>query len=140
MSRHRVFVYGSLLAGLPNDRHLAGARALGAATMTGLALHDYAPGCYPAAVVVADDGVVRGEVYEVDDAGLARLDRLEGHPSFYRRAPREAELEHGPAVLAWVYLMRGPGREGLGDRIASGDWRAHLAAYVRRRWAPGASP
>lgn len=130
VTRHRVFVYGSLLAGLPNDRHLVGARLLGAATMSGLTLHDYAPGAYPAAV----DGVgdVTGEVYEVDDVGLARLDRLEGHPRFYRRVPRAAELAHGPELLVWVYLMGNAGREGLGEPIASGDWRAHLAAYCRR--------
>lgn len=31
--------------------------------------------------------IVKGEVYEVDAAGLRAIDRLEGHPTAYRRSP-----------------------------------------------------
>ena len=72
---HRVFVYGTLLGGGPNHRLLRRSRLVGEdTTADGFALHNLGP--FPG-MVRATAGHVRGEVYEVDDATLAALDRLE---------------------------------------------------------------
>lgn len=125
--RHVVFVYGSLRRGLSNHARLAGARDLGddetaTASYTMRAYSQWFPG-------VCDGGstTIRGEVYEVDDDGLAALDRLESNGRFYTR--REVPLASGR--VAWIYLL--PPEEMRGDRVASGDW-------LRYASAPGPEP
>jgi gamma-glutamylaminecyclotransferase len=49
-------------------------------------------------------GAVIGEVYEVDAASLAALDRLEGHPRFNTRT--RIALEDGTAVDAYLLAPR----------------------------------
>ena len=113
---HRVFVYGTLLAGEPNHRLLRRSRLVGEATTAdGFALHNLGP--FPG-MVRAKAGHVRGEVYEVDDATLAALDRLEGHPSFYRRT--EIALDSGETVS--TYLLR-PAQVAGCPIIPTGRWR-----------------
>ncbi len=77
-------------------------------------------------------GAVIGEVYEVDDATLAALDRLESHPRFYTRT--RIALEDGTIVEA--YLLS-PEQVSGRRVILSGDWRAHRRdrARARRFWA-----
>lgn len=116
--RVRVFVYGSLLAGEPNHRVLTGAALVGAAVTTpAFTMHDL--GAFPGLVADGEQAVA-GEVYEVDGAALARLDRLEGHPSFYRRTP--ITLADGAEVE--TYLLT---RAQVAGRpvVETGSWRAH---------------
>jgi len=127
-ARSKVFVYGTLLAGEPNSRLLARAQRIGdARTEEGFALFDL--GAFPG-MVRAREGIVVGELYEVDRETLAALDRLEGHPSFYRRtaitlaSPMDAEP-------VWTYLLR-PEQVAGRIRIESGSWRAHRAEERRR--------
>ena len=113
----RVFVYGSLLAGEPNHRVLARATLVAKArTEPRFALHDL--GAFPAMV---DGGAhaVDGEVYEVDADTLAALDRLEGHPRFYRRAA--IVLADGSSADS--YLLSSAQVEGHAV-ISTGCWRA----------------
>jgi gamma-glutamylcyclotransferase (GGCT)/AIG2-like uncharacterized protein YtfP len=114
---HVVFVYGTLLAGEPNHRVLAGARFLGeAVTAPAFELVDLGP--YPA-LVPGGATAVRGERYAVDDRGLARLDRLEGYPELYDRV--EVALAGGERAIA--YVMR-PAQVAGRRRLASGCWRS----------------
>ena len=69
---------------------------------------------------------VVGEVYDVDAVTLAALDRLEGHPRFYRRRP--IRLADGDEVLA--YLLSPEQVRGR-PRIPSGDW---LDANHKENW------
>jgi gamma-glutamylcyclotransferase (GGCT)/AIG2-like uncharacterized protein YtfP len=111
-----VFVYGTLLAGEPNHRLLGYARFVGEArTEPGFELRDF--GAFPA-IVRGGDGSVVGEVYEVDGTTLASLDRLEGHPRFYRRTG--IVLEDGALVEA--YLLA-PEQVAGRPVITSGNWR-----------------
>lgn len=113
----RVFVYGTLLAGEPNHRVLAGARLVAEGrTQPAFELRDLGP--FPGLVHGGGHAVV-GEVYEVDDATLAALDRLEGHPRFYRRTT--VSLADGEQV--WTYLL-GPEQVEGRPIIRSGSWRA----------------
>jgi gamma-glutamylcyclotransferase (GGCT)/AIG2-like uncharacterized protein YtfP len=114
----RVFVYGTLRRGEGNHRLLAGARCVGAArTAPAFTLRDL--GAYPAMLAGGATSVV-GEVYEVDELTLDVLDRLEGHPRFYRREP--IALADGAHVEA--YLLPADRAWGLTRTIESGDWRA----------------
>ncbi len=113
VERHLVFVYGTLKRGQGNHHWLEGAVFLGEASLTGAVLHDLGP--FPMAI--EGDGTVHGEVYGVNEAGLARLDRLEGCPRLYARRP----MALADGRRAWVYL--GSWRQVRNvPRLADGCW------------------
>ena len=117
-ARSRVFVYGSLLAGEPNHPVLGRAALVGAATTEPrFSLHDL--GAFPA-MVEGGSHAVAGEVYEVDRQTLADLDRLEGHPRFYRRAP----IVLADGTSAETYLLTRAQVEGR-PVVTTGSWRTH---------------
>jgi gamma-glutamylcyclotransferase (GGCT)/AIG2-like uncharacterized protein YtfP len=106
------------MSGFGNHRLLAHARLIGRARTTArFTLVSLGP--FPA---MLDSGstAILGELYEVNDETLARLDRLEGHPSFYTRTPivlagrRRAEAYVLPAARAKGYPV-----------IETGDWRRY---------------
>ena len=118
-----VFVYGTLLQGEGNHDLLARARFVGPGrTAPRFALHDL--GAFPG-LVDGGEHAVEGEVYIVRPDTLARLDQLEGHPRFYRRAP--IALEDGSTVE--TYLLPRNRVEGR-PVIASGSWRARRRERV----------
>ncbi len=128
-----VFVYGSLLAGLGNHHVLQRHRAAlaGLATTAEARFQMWSLGAFPA-VSRGGRQRIQGEVYRVGTEGLRALDRLEGHPEFYRR-------ELLPVVLcdrvesAWAYLR--PASQRRGPLVSDGDWRAfrHHFNHQRRR-------
>jgi gamma-glutamylcyclotransferase (GGCT)/AIG2-like uncharacterized protein YtfP len=124
--RHRVFVYGTLLRGEVNHRLLAGAERLGT-HRTEPCFTLFHLGAYPG-VALGGVTAIHGEVYAVDQAGMARLDQLEDYPRLYDR--RLISTRFG---RAWIYLYRGR----LADRavIAGGDWRAFASAPDSKRAA-----
>lgn len=112
-----MFVYGTLLVGERNHRLLTGAQLLcEAKTPPRFQLHDL--GAYPG-LVLRGKHAVAGEVYEVGEAMLAALDRLEGHPRFYRRT--SLVLDGGRRVQ--TYLLTREQVEGY-PVITSGSWRS----------------
>lgn len=111
----QLFVYGSLKRGGSNHPWLEGARWLGRARLAGHRLHNL--GDYPMAV--PGRGVVHGEVYGVDGAALARLDRLEDVPDEYRR--RRCRLDDGRRC--WVYLGS-PSQVRQAPRVPYDDWQS----------------
>lgn len=116
----RVFVYGTLRTGERNHDLLAGAARLGAdRTPTRYTLVDL--GAYPAAVAGGSTAIV-GEVFEVDAATLARLDRLEGHPHLYQRTTVRLTSRRG----AVMYVMTAAQAAGW-PALPSGDWLARPA-------------
>jgi gamma-glutamylcyclotransferase (GGCT)/AIG2-like uncharacterized protein YtfP len=85
----------------------------------------YDLGAYPGLLLDSAASVVTGELYEVDDDTLDRLDRFE-LTSDYRR--KQVEVEHGSVrTNCWIYV---PDRDaeffGEYELIESGDWIAHL--------------
>lgn len=119
--KQKVFVYGTLLEGEPNNYLLASSEKLGDAEVTGLEM--YSLGAFPACVQSEYiEDVVHGEVWEVTELTLTRLDRLEGYPDFYNRIEVAT-----PFGIAWVYVCE----EARGrNRIKSGNWREHLTDEV----------
>ena len=109
-------MYGTLLRGEENHHLLGGARFVSAATTEArFELADL--GSHPA-LVEGGTTAVRGEVYDVDAAALARIDALEQHPTWYRRVP----IRVADGRIVDVYVL--PAASACGrPRIAAGDWR-----------------
>jgi len=115
-----IFVYGTLKRGCRNHGYLAGQHLLGEAhTMPGFTL--YALIGYPGLVEDPQDHEgVRGELWDVDDSCLRRLDELEGlAEGLYRRASIPlsgvfSDLE----VETYYYLRSLAGRRCLGREWA----------------------
>ncbi len=118
MSRHLLFVYGTLRNGGVNDiRHkYPGAAFVGEASVGGR-LYDM--GGYPAIVPGTDKGMVVGEVYEIDESTLAELDEFEATADYSREACEI--MLNGDPVSCWTYR---PGAEKTAGKrlIERGDW------------------
>lgn len=113
MGTFRLFVYGTLMRGGSRHAALGDARLVGPArTAPRYALYDL--GSYPG--LVPGDGVVHGELYDVDESRVSYLDAVEGTPDLFRR--EEVELEEG---RAWAYLFAPP--VGRRPRLEEGRWR-----------------
>jgi gamma-glutamylcyclotransferase (GGCT)/AIG2-like uncharacterized protein YtfP len=110
-----LFVYGTLRRGEPNHQELGGARFI-ARVRTAPVYELVDLGHFPA-LVEGGTTAVQGELYEVDEHWVDRLDAFEEAPELYDR--KHVRLE-GDTVLA--YVMR---RDvaGPAPRIPSGDWR-----------------
>jgi gamma-glutamylaminecyclotransferase len=122
-NRHYVFVYGSLLSGLPNDHFLAVSEFLGAATVAAGKFAMLDLGRFPGLVLDPEGGPVVGELYAVDSLTLARLDRLEGHPYFYCRRPVRVHCD-GQLRKATVYVLRSSLHVDQ-PLVEGNDWRRH---------------
>jgi gamma-glutamylcyclotransferase (GGCT)/AIG2-like uncharacterized protein YtfP len=148
----RLVVYGSLMRDLPSatgergpdllDRLGVGAllRRVGPCRVGGV-LFDL--GAYPALRrSPCDADSVCGELYTIlDPAVLAVLDDFEGYdprnPSDSDYLRERVELLEPRGVDAWVYVFNREPDPIL--RIASGDWRAHLANHRRTPHDPDSS-
>lgn len=109
-----VFVYGTLKRGFHNhNRHLAnsGTTFLGKAST--ISKYDLVVMGLPYLLPGEGEHRVRGELYEVSDAVLASLDRLEGHPTFYQRHQIYVQPDEGAPVIAWVYFYQGDVAPGM---------------------------
>lgn len=97
VSKHLVFVYGTLKSNKHNHGMMSGSDFEGKATIRGTL---YASGL--PMFRNEGDGIVHGEVYKVSDDLLERLDWFEGYRedkpenSFYKRISVAAEM-HGDA-------------------------------------------
>lgn len=126
-NKHHVFVYGTLRKGHGNNRLLPEDTFIGTATTEdGYVMTAYSgfPAVYFPTYEDGDEGtIITGELYEVDDATLERLDGLEGHPRWYRREQVNVMVDGDDPSLgftsAWIYIMQG---ERQGPVIESGDY------------------
>ena len=121
-SEHKVFVYGTLLAGERNARCAGNARRQKAWTLG--TIHD--TGWRFPAFVKRGRTHVKGEVLTVNDDDLRSMDRLEGYPHLYRREQIQVHLVGGGSVLVWVYIMNDIRADA--PVIESGDWVAYRKA------------
>jgi len=112
-----LFIYGTLKRGCRNHSVMRGAEFAGqAATEPAYLLVNC--GAYPGLVRAAGErtGVsVRGELYRVDGALLAELDRFEGVPSDYVRAM--VRLADGSEAQTYLYA-----RSTAGMELCGAEW------------------
>lgn len=87
---HRIFVFGTLKEGFPNFSVNNGTRVVGSyVTKPKYELYLVGPRFTPWIIPDQGNGMpIAGEVYEVDDKGLAQMDELEriNYPDGYQRA------------------------------------------------------
>ncbi len=133
----RLFVYGTLLEGHPDHELLAGAEPLGAAqTESTYSLIDL--GAY-AAMVPGGTTSVHGELYLVDLATRAQIDRRRQVPILFVRSV--VRLTGGGEAEAYVMSVdQVRGRR----RLRHGDWKKRFVSNVPRpapspfvKWARG---
>lgn len=112
-----VFVYGTLKRGCSNHGYLIGQRYVGDARTTG-GFTLYTVTDYPGMVRSVDArDTVTGEVWEVDEECLRRLDALEGiEEGLYTREPITLEEPFaGQAVETYIYARSIAGLKKLGS-------------------------
>lgn len=116
---HQVFVYGTLKLGYGNNQLLQGSTFVGQAR-TLKPFWMLSTGGFP---VVFDDKriyPVSGELWEVTEQTLLRLDRLEGHPTWYCRKETLVDIaDTGIHDTGWMYIgvpRAWPNREKL-DKV-----------------------
>ncbi|WP_462411629.1 gamma-glutamylcyclotransferase family protein [Neobacillus sp. Marseille-QA0830] len=122
---HKVFVYGTLRKGGSNDRFLKHAICLAEQCWTNGVMYDSSYG-YPA-VEQGPSTRVYGELYEVTDSELARLDWLEDYTegrsdNLYERIQQTINTDQGP-IAAYIYIANQP--DLLKYKIPYGDWKGY---------------
>ena len=116
--RERVFVYGTLKRGFCNHTLLDEAEFIGEATTVErfgfyLGADDYAPVVeeipylYRQPKAANEAMTVHGEVWEISPATLWQLDRLEGHPDWYRRESIQVQINSEAHMEVQAYLRPG---------------------------------
>lgn len=106
---HKVFVYGTLKRAHRNHFLLEQATFVGDGQTVGQfrLFHAGFPVLRPRAKhgeVCRYNARVRGEVYEVDDETLHRLDRLESEGRMYHRKSKLVRLDDGRMMMAQLYI------------------------------------
>lgn len=100
-----LFVYGTLKRGQHNHHFLTNAQFLGE-DVTELAIYDLGAinhtGGFPILVKNGNYKIV-GEVYKIDKDILQAIDRLEGHPNFYKR--EVIKLESGKLAHTYIFTL-----------------------------------
>jgi gamma-glutamylaminecyclotransferase len=135
-----IFVYGTLKQGFPNTHLNAGVRRAGRyRTRERLPMVLLGDGHVPCILLEPGSGhQVIGEVYEVDAAALAVMDRLEriGEADGYLRIPIEVVAEgegDAEAITVDVYAKSPAQAEGLARHL--GPLAEYTAEHTGRfRW------
>lgn len=122
--KHLVFVYGTLCQHERNHGLLSESRRVAAQARTKGRLFDTGYG-YPV-MTQHDAEWTYGELYEVEEETLARLDKLEdfygeGQLNRYDRPTQEVQTDQG-SCQAFVYVA-GTLIDDLDREITRGDWR-----------------
>ncbi|MFG6114937.1 gamma-glutamylcyclotransferase [Halobacillus sp. MO56] len=123
---YHLFVYGTLRKHQPNHFHLNHAELVSEQASTTGRLYE-GPSYYP--VLLEEDAVVFGELYQVDEATLAIVDELEGfqedgEDNLYDRKIKEVETDLGN-YQAYVYYLSPKRKEMAETEILYGDWKVH---------------
>ncbi|MEA1010584.1 MULTISPECIES: gamma-glutamylcyclotransferase family protein [Bacillus cereus group] len=119
---HHIFVYGTLRNGQTNAHYMQGATCIAEEAWVYGKLFDTNEG-YPA-MICSNEEKVHGEVYEVNDDVLQKLDELEEYTGnaetdLYDRITQTVYVADRE-IHAYVYIAQD--KEMLKKIIDSGDW------------------
>ncbi|MGR3778676.1 gamma-glutamylcyclotransferase family protein [Bacillus paramycoides] len=119
---HHVFVYGTLRKEQTNAHYIQGATCIADGAWTYGKLFDTGEG-YPAMICSSEEKVY-GEIYEVNDDVLQKLDELEEYTGnaetdLYDRLTQSVYFEDRE-IHVYVYVAQD--KEMLKKVIISGDW------------------
>ncbi|XP_049882896.1 putative gamma-glutamylcyclotransferase CG2811 isoform X3 [Pectinophora gossypiella] len=114
---HKVFVYGTLKRDQPNHHWLTDPEnGFGKFLTEGKTKNKYpliiaTKYNIPFVLHSPGDGLnVKGEVYEVDNVMLGRLDILEDHPNYYEREVDDiiitSEKGEQQTIKCWIYFLK----------------------------------
>ena len=125
--KHLVFVYGTLRKNEQNHYLLKDATCIAEQAWTSGVM--YATGYYYPVLTNQQEGMVYGELYEVNEKQLSRLDELEGYKgkgnnNLYNRVKQTIYTDKGE-YEAYVYVMDRRDPEFFQERIESADWKVY---------------
>lgn len=103
---HLVFTYGTLKKNFHNHHFLENQKFLGKASTIGNKFELYDNGFFPMVVEVKNGQNIEGELYEVDNRCLKRLDYLEGVPHHYDRKIIKVKKENNEEEKAIIYIYQ----------------------------------
>ena len=129
----RLFVYGTLRQGGTNHHLVSGSPYLGPATTTeSYVIATQTSRSFPYIFKHPELYAipVQGEMYEINQETVRRLDMLEGHPDHYRRQQILVTTPKGDAYACAAYILEDAEMirdiaEGLGESfvyVQNGDW------------------
>lgn len=123
---YTIFVYGTLRKGFRNHRYLQNTIFIGLAKTVGQ--YQLRQTIIPYVSKFQQEGKtqITGEIYQLTKAQLQPVDRLEGHPHFYRRELIPVQLDSGKKIMAWVYFCE----EGYGTINTTGDFAQSVNSSV----------
>jgi gamma-glutamylaminecyclotransferase len=120
-----VAVYGTLRKDFGNHYLVENSRFVGYAQGKFWATM-YCNGGFPVLCLEEPDSKPEVEIYEVDEVTLARLDRLEGYPSWYSRDLKTFSIA-GEEIKAYIYHQRDDQiRKEYVTVVEGGDWADHI--------------
>ena len=132
MDKYLVFVYGTLMSNYSNSSLLKYSKKIG----RGSTIENFTMYCsvIPFVVECPSDETgykIKGELYEVDEDTLKRLDKLEHHPSFYERKLVRVIIDENSFYAthhsAWMYFF--PFIDSNMKRCTEGDYRNYIEDY-----------
>jgi len=118
---YTVFVYGSLKRGFDNHGLLENAVYIGKGQTVERNFTMYSLGAFPGVCRDAKASTtVKGELYQVNLRDMWKLDRLEGHPNFYRRESVMIRRNGKESSAAFMYILPTP--KYSSERVERNDW------------------
>jgi gamma-glutamylcyclotransferase (GGCT)/AIG2-like uncharacterized protein YtfP len=116
-----IFVYGTLMSGLTNHTVMQNPTFRGKAVTK----DKYSLYCSGIPYMSKKNAhtQIQGELYEVDEEDLKRVDILEGHPRFYKRTTIPVINDQNEEVLIEAYICNPPNRAILEE---TGNYRNYV--------------
>jgi gamma-glutamylcyclotransferase (GGCT)/AIG2-like uncharacterized protein YtfP len=105
----KLFIYGTIKRGQCRADVMTGQKFLGSAKLVPM-YKMFNLGQFPALVKMPglDNGpMIEGELWEVDEDCIRRLDMIEGTPSFYRRQEVQVAGQEVESLYVESYLYQG---------------------------------
>lgn len=115
MNTSIIFVYGTLKTGYGNHRLLLDSNYMGEGKIIGYDLYDL--GSFPG--IIGGTGEVLGEIYEIDQYTLKKVDMLEAEGFLYSRVPVEV-FQNEKIIKADAYVFK---RSLNNARRIEREWR-----------------